>query len=351
MDVRETSPGSNRAKSTLSATTLTDEPLVGSHSPPSFLLESRFREDDEGINFGRWVRPLRKRVALIVAGAVVGGVATLVGIAAYGRHYEARMTLAAVGNPKLAALEGGLAGSLLGNGLSLGLNATPALIVQLAQLDGVLYPVAETSIGPGPERIIDRVAGKPSASLDPADVVKKMRKVVWVSYDRQTGLITLEVVHRDSALARRLATELVAKTSGAFVRAARAQATELRRAQETRVDSAERRLRLAEQRLVEFSRENRAISDYSPAYLERQRLDRDVSISRTVYTQAVTDREAAVAKELEATPSVVVVDPLPDRLPTVPRYIALLTILGTLAGVVVTSLVILLRRRDEPYAS
>jgi len=350
VEVRETATGPSRSKGALSATTVTDEPVVSTHAP-SFLLESRFRDDDDGINFGRWIRPLRQSVAVIVAGACLGALITLVSILAYGRHYEARMTLAAVGNPKLAALEGGLAGSLLGNGLSLGLNATPALIVQLAQLDGVLYPVAETPIGPDTQKIVDRVAGKPAASLDPAEVVKKMRKVVWVSYDRQTGLITLEVVHRDSALARRLATELVAKTSSAFVRAARAQATELRRAQETRVDSAERRLRLAEQRLVEFSRENRAISDYSPAYLERQRLDRDVSISRTVYTQAVTDREAAVAKELEATPSVVVVDPLPDRLPTVPRYMALLTFLGTLAGAVVTSLIILLRRRDEAYGS
>lgn len=351
MDVRETAPSPSRGKSALSATTVTDEPVVGSHAPPSFLLESRFRDDDDDVSFGRWIRPLRQRVAIILGGATLGAILTLVSVTAYGRHYEARMTLAAVGNPKLAALEGGLAGSLLGNGLSLGLNATPALIVQLAQLDGVLYPVAETPIGPGPLRIIDRLAGKPAASLDPAEVVKKMRKVVWVSYDRQTGLITLEVVHRDSALARRLATELVAKTSSAFVRAARAQATELRRAQETRVDSAERRLRLAEQRLVEFSRENRAISDYSPAYLERQRLDRDASISRSVYTQAVTDREAAVAKELEATPSVVVVDPLPDRLPTVPRYIVLLTVLGTLAGAVVTSLAILVRHRTEAYAS
>jgi uncharacterized protein involved in exopolysaccharide biosynthesis len=289
---------------------------------------------------------------MVLLGAVLGGLVALTAIMLYGRRYEARMTLAAVGNPKLATLEGGLASSLLGSGLGLGLNATPALIVQLAQLDGVLYPVAESHLdSTRAERIIDRVAGKRAYDLDPSEVVKKMKKVVWVSFDRQTGLITLEVVHRDSALARQLATRLVAATSNAFVRAARAQATELRRAQETRVDSAERRLRLAEQRLVEFNRENRAISDYSPAYLDRQRLERDVSISRTVYTQAVTDREAAVAKELEATPSVVVVDPIPQQLPTVPRYVLLLTILGVLLGAALTSLVVVVREKVAVHES
>lgn len=317
--------------------------------PPSFLLETRFSSGDNGFDLGHWIKPLRRNYRIVALGALIGAILTLVGVFAYGRHYEARMTLAAVGNPKLAALEGGLATSLLGSGLGMGLNATPALIVQLAQLDGVLYPVAESKIDSvGRERIIDRLVGKQHASLDPADVVKKMRKVVWLSYDRQTGLITLEVVHKDSALARLIAERLLTTTSSAFVRAARAQATELRRAQEARVDSAERRLRSAEERLVEFNRQNRSISDFSPAYLDRQRLERDASISRTVYTQAVTDREAAVAKELEATPSVIVVDPVPDRLPAAPRYLALLLCVGIIMGALSASLIVILRLPRRP---
>ncbi|MDQ3243680.1 MAG: hypothetical protein M3Q09_08140, partial [Gemmatimonadota bacterium] len=68
-----------------------------------------------------------------------------------------------------------------------------------------------------------------------------------------------------------------------------------------------------------------------------------------VYTQAITERDAAFARELEATPTVVVQDPLPAGLPKVrKRIIAKTTIAGAASAVALSLLALiadLTRRR------
>jgi capsule polysaccharide export protein KpsE/RkpR len=54
--------------------------------------------------------------------------------------------------------------------------------------------------------------------------------------------------------------------------------------------------------------------------LEQQAIQRDIQIAQQAYTEAVTAREAAYARELEQTPAVVVIDPVPAELPAVSRY-------------------------------
>ena len=81
----------------------------------------------------------------------------------------------------------------------------------------------------------------------------------------------------------------------------------------------------AEEELREFNFSNRATPAYSQASVERARLQRNIMIAEQVYTQAATDQESAFARELEATPTVVVHDPLPDVLSKVRKRVVMKT--------------------------
>ena len=94
----------------------------------------------------------------------------------------------------------------------------------------------------------------------------------------------------------------------------------------------------AEERLRQFNDENRATPPYSAAGLEKDRLNRQIRLAEDVYTQAATDREAAYARELEATPTVVVQDPLPKELPKVRKHIIFKMAIAAVVSLVVLSL-------------
>jgi len=260
----------------------------------------------------------RLRALMIFVGLVIA-VAAVVALVRP-RRYEAGVTLATVGNPKLGGgLSSTLAASVLGgSGLNLGLQATPAIMARLLTLDGVLLRVAATPFRGG--ELMAGVLGRPVDGVPYETRLRKLRKVISASYDRQTGLVTLRVLHKDSAVVRVLAERIVEEASATFVRTSKAQAAELRDAQTARVDSAAAQLRSAEEALVRFTRGNRNVPEYSLVLVEQTRLQRDADLAKQVYTQAVGDRESAVAKLLEDTPAVVVVDGVPDRLLLRPRF-------------------------------
>jgi len=62
-----------------------------------------------------------------------------------------------------------------------------------------------------------------------------------------------------------------------------------------------------------------------------------------VYTDAVSDHQNAVARELSETPAVVIVDPIPPVLTPVPRQAVLKLILAGVLGLLVAGLVLAAR--------
>jgi hypothetical protein len=125
-------------------------------------------------------------------------------------------------------------------------------------------------------------------------------------------------------------------------------------AQEARVANAASQLADAENRLREFNFGNRATPSFSVAGLERERLNRDIRFAEQSYTQAITERDAAFGRELEATPTVVVQDPLPAKLPKVRKFILMKTVIAAVGAFVALCLYVLifdltrrrLQRRD-----
>lgn len=289
----------------------------------------------------RW----RTLAALFVVTTVLVGAAVSVLRA---RRYEARVVLATVASSRLpgnAAALGGLA-SLAGlAGQAGGLTADPDLVAALLGSRRVLLDVARQpfpqAAGPRARPMLVAVTADPaSTGLAPERIERKMRDLTSVAVDKRTGLITLSVAHPDSAVARAVLDALLRSAVGTFTDLARSQARAQRLGLEARVDSMQAQLRRAEVRAGAFRNENRVIPLYSPLAIEEQQLGRDVSIAQQAYLQAIGEREAAVARELEQTPSVVTVDPVPPQLDPLPKY-AVFTGLAAAVGVTFVALTVL----------
>lgn len=272
----------------------------------------------------RVVARLRHRWKGLVAAAALVAAPLIVMVSLSGPTYHAEMVLAAAGSSKFLSGDIGLASSLLSGPMVAGIQSTPAMIVQLTGLDGVLYPVAMSRVKDrGNRRVVDLIARKVVSDTGVYPVTKIIRKHVMASFDRQTGLISLAFEDKDSALARVALSRVMDEATSVFQAASRSQGAQFRQAQTARVDTASRRLAEASVALLDFTRRNRVITPFSEAALEQQRLQREADLANTVYSKAVNDREAAIAKELENTPAVVIVEGPPSLLPAKPRYLAL----------------------------
>lgn len=281
----------------------------------------------------------RRRIIIgsILIGLAVGGIAAL-----SPRKFKAELSLTPVVSNKSSSTLGGIA-ALAGATLQTGYQLTPARMVELIKSRTVLAGVGMSPVQPGgAETIIDRVLGEEYTRDDPEEVEKQLERRLSVATNKETGTVTVAIRHRDSALARLIASRVVDSASQIFVRTSRAQAQQLRIAQEARVENAAAQLASAEERLRVFNFGNRAAPAYSSAGLERERLNRAIQLAEQVYTQAAQDREAAYAQELQSTPTVVVQDPLPAVLPKVRKRIVMKTAIAGVVSFVVLSIAVIL---------
>jgi hypothetical protein len=285
---------------------------------------------------------LRGWLAVAVVLVVVWGVLVARGMAA-GHRFRAEVQLSAASTARALPVSSGLAASLLGAAAGGGgVQLTPALLVRIARMDGVLYGLGTQIGGPEGTRLVDRLTAKP---VGDARVARVMRRFITAQFDLQTGVMTLAVSHRDSALARMVLGALVQEVSTTYRNAARAQAREIREAQQLRVDSAQRWLRAAEESLSAFLARNRAVNPYTPEYVQLQVRERDVATANGVYTQALADRDVALGKELEETPAVVQLAEPPGTLPVEPRGLGIRLVMATIVVVVLMWVVLLGRDR------
>ncbi|MGI9043675.1 MAG: hypothetical protein ACR2GK_06065 [Gemmatimonadaceae bacterium] len=297
---------------------------------------------EEGVDALTYMTALLEKRRQIILGAILIGLITG-GIAAIQpRKYKAELSLTPVISNRSSSALGGIA-ALAGATLQTGYQLTPARMVELIQSRTVLASVGFSPIGAGTnDRIIDRILGEPYTRNEPEEVQKQLLKRLGVGTNKETGTVTVAIRHRDSALARLIASRVVDSASQIFVRTSRAQAQQLRIAQEARVENAAAQLASAEERLRAFNFGNRAAPAYSSAGLERERLNRAIQLAEQVYTQAATDREAAYAQELQSTPTVVIQDPLPTALPKVRKRIIMKTAVAGITGFVLLSIGVIL---------
>ncbi|HVD61184.1 MAG TPA: hypothetical protein VNC11_09975 [Gemmatimonadaceae bacterium] len=306
---------------------------------------------EEGIDALTLLTPVLENRWRIIAGAILISALVAGWAALQPRKYKAELTVTPVTSSRTAptALSG--IAALAGAALQMGYQLTPARMTELLSSRAVLGGVGLSQLPNSSQRVVDRVVGEHYESDDAESVAKQINKLMKVGANKETGSITVSFSNKDSALARLIASRVVDSASQIFVRTSRAQAQQLRLAQEARVTNAESQLRAAEDRAREFNFSNRAAPAYSVSGTERDRLLRDVRFAEQVYTQAVTDRDAAFAHELEATPTVVVQDPLPKILPKVRKRIILKSAIAAIVSFAFLCLVAIIadvmRRRLE----
>jgi uncharacterized protein involved in exopolysaccharide biosynthesis len=304
----------------------------------------------EGIDALTLLTPLIEKRRQIILGVILVAVAVGIWALLSPRKYKAEMSITPVTSTRSA--QGALGGiaALAGATIQTGYQLTPARMVELIKSRSVLGGVGLSSVPPN-TRVIDRVLDTRYENDDAESVAKQMSKILTVGANKETGTITLSIAHKDSALARIIAARIVDSASHIFVRTSKAQAQQLRVAQEGRVANAAQQLTAAEERLREFNFGNRATPSFSVAGTERDRLERQIRLAEQVYTQAMTERDAAFGRELEATPTVVVQDPLPAELPKVRKRVIMKTVIASLVSAVVLCAVVLIsdliRRRLE----
>jgi hypothetical protein len=275
-------------------------------------------------------------VLLCVVGAWLAALAVIL---VPKRDYRAQLVVAAEPNAKTASLAGGIY-SRLGNATLGGVQSTPYFITRLLLLRGVLREVALSPAEDGSRTtVIERVLEEPRATITPEEMDAGMREILSTDVDKQTGLVTFAATHPDSALARHIAQRVLAVGSRTFVEVLRSQASDQREAGRAQVDSTLRQLRAAEARLQSFQTSHRVYAPYSPAAVERQRIDRDLVAAQAAYSDAVSERQTAIARELAEMPAVVVVDPIPPELTKVPRQAVLKLILAAVLGLLAAGLV------------
>lgn len=308
----------------------------------------------------RWpavILPVVRSWWVIAAAALLAGGATAAYVLAQPRDYDASITLVSIGPSRQGPLPAGLASTLLGTQQA-GVQATPAFVAKLVRLRSVLSAVADARVpaatsfpaGTVAERLLESSDGASKLPLDRQ--LRKVNEAIGTSVDRESGLITVQVVHHDTAMSRVLVRTAVEVLQEKFIAAAQGQAEQLRRAQDQRVDSAFRQVRAADLALSRFLTTNRVVAPYSLAAVEQRRLETSLQLAQQVYSQTMTEREAAIAKELESLPAVMVLDSLPDRLLPVSRRLTLKVVAAVAAAVALSVLLVVLRAAARnAYAS
>ncbi len=287
---------------------------------------------EEGIDSLTFLTPLVEKRRQIAAFVILTSLA--IGIVAFmaPRKFKAELSVTPVLSSRSSPALGGIA-ALAGATLQQGYQLTPARMVELIRSRRVLAGVGmSTVVGSSGATVIDRLLEEEYTRNDPEEVEKHLERLVTVGTNKETGTITISVAHRDSGLARIIASRTMDSASQIFVRTSKAQALQLRVAQEARVVMAKNQLGSAEDRLRQFNFSNRATPEFSQASVERGRIMREIQIAEQVYNQAAADQETAFARELEATPTVVVHDPLPDVLSKVRKRVIMKTLIAFLVS-------------------
>ena len=287
--------------------------------------------------------PVARRWRLLALVALSAAASAIGIVMIRGPRYEARLIVATVSSQPGLTL-GGAAALLASAGGAApsqsGLQVSPLLIVDLMQSRRVLLAVGLSKAPGRQDRVVDIVAEKP---VPDHKIVEEMNDVISARVAKETGLVSLAVVLPDSALARELALRIIREVTQTYVETARAQASQLRHAQDVRVDSAKRTLARLEREQQRFQQSNRTVPSFSELATMQQSMQRAIGVADQVYSKAISDRESAIAKELEETPVVVTVDPLPATLPPTPRRLLLFSGLAMIAALLIGVLAIFVR--------
>jgi uncharacterized protein involved in exopolysaccharide biosynthesis len=284
---------------------------------------------------------LRQR-RLIIALSVFGAVAGLAAALLSSRVYSASATfIPEEPDNKMTSglsLAAGQFGIKLPSG---GGGWGPPVYAELLKSRALLQPIAGDTLTVselGTRRsLMDLLRVKPSAgSLRLERSVRALRKKVTVQEDKKLGAVKLTVTTKWPSVSFAVATRLVEGVNQFNLESRKTQAGAERRFVEGQALDAERALREAEERLQQFHKRNRGGVFGSPDLaLEKDRLERELTLRQQSYTSLTQSREEAKISEVRNTPVITILEQ--PQLPVLaePRHSVTKALLGGIAGAII----------------
>jgi tyrosine-protein kinase Etk/Wzc len=304
---------------------------------------------------------LVSRRRLIIALAFAGGVIALTSSLMTKRVYASR----AIFLPQAAEQpNSGLAAAASQFGLTLPGSSGgwgPPMYIELLQSRMLLEPLAlDTAVvlEQGGKRtpmmdLLEIKEPNPARRLELA--VKQLQRMVLSTEVKSLGAVQLAVTTQWPSVSLFLAQNLVRGVNQFNLETRQSQAASERKFVEARTTEAESALRDAEDRLLDFLQRNHAFTGAPELVVQRDRLQRDVSVRQQIYTTLLQNREEARIREVRDTPVITVLEE--PRLPLTPEprgslYKGILGgLLGAMVGVILALsayVTALTRRRPSP---
>lgn len=240
---------------------------------------------------------------------------------------------------------------------------SPEFYASLLQSRSLLLPIVRDTF------LVEDLGGRRVALLDLFEIgtdaqtlgvredrgVTRIRKMITAATVKSTGVVTLSVATRWRDVSLAIATKLLNGVNDFNQRTRHEQAAAERKFIEARLALAGQDLRSAEERLRGFLEHNRAISNAPDLVLERDRIQRDVTLRQQVFTSLTQSYEDARLREVRDTPVLTIVEAPSVRAEPEPRGRLKLLILGTALGGIVAAVSALMsematRRRGDAQA-
>lgn len=292
------------------------------------------------------LRHRRLIVGFIVVGIVLGVVVALL----TPRKYEATTTFIPT-EAESPASGLALAASQLGIRVPSGSSTWgPPLYVELLNTRSILDSVSSDTVvvteeGARRAAVVDLLEVRAPTPERRAELAaRRLRTMISATEVKQLSGVKLAVVTRWPSVSLAIAQRLVRGVNQFNLSVRKTQASAERSFVEAQAADAEKALRVAEDRLQGFMQTNRMIAGSPELTLQRDRLQRDVSLRQELQTSWLKSREEARIREVRNTPVITILEEA--RLPTVPqpRGLLLKALFGAIAGGAIAVVVALLVR-------
>jgi uncharacterized protein involved in exopolysaccharide biosynthesis len=230
---------------------------------------------------------------------------------------------------------------------------SPAFYADLLASREILYRVASRDLvveGVGTASLADLFEiDEDTEELRLEEAIETLRDdVLSIETGRETGIVTIEVRTEWADLSQEIARRLLEEVARFNLHTRQSQAAAERVFIQERVDSARDALLAAESAMQEFLQANRQWENSPDLTFQHDRLERDISLRQQVYTTLVQSFEQARISEVRDTPVITVLQapffpPGPDER-RILLVVALGTVLGGMAGVVLAFIVEAMKR-------
>jgi uncharacterized protein involved in exopolysaccharide biosynthesis len=180
--------------------------------------------------------------------------------------------------------------------------------------------------------------------------VERLDPLIRADYNRRTGVISLSVKTIDRDLSLAIEHQLLSRINDFNLHTTQTQASAERRFAEDRTREARKALRDSEDALQAFMERNRQWERAPQLVLERERLQRDISLQQELVRSLSQSLEDARLREVRDTPVITIVQPPMASVVRDPRGRVMLALLGlaigALLGCVLSAMAGIVRREQ-----